>query len=748
MPVGCIRQFTGEPKMKTVSLSFARKSALGLVGLLCLAFLSPGVRAQDSSYSNDPQAQQDQNAPPPPDGQQPVDPNAPDPPSRVARISFLDGTVSFQPGGQGEWGSAAQNRPVTVGDKLWTDQSSRAELQIGAASIHIGSMTALSFLNLDGNVMQVRVPEGAVNFRVRELREGDLYEVDTPNLAFTVRQAGAFRVNVSENGDATTIVAIRGEGEVTTAGKTYTVHAGEQTEFEGADNPQIHESAAPEPDGLDRWASERDLRDDNSVSQKYVSPDVPGASDLDDNGTWNEEPDYGPVWYPAQVAPGWAPYSYGAWNYVGPWGWTWVGYEPWGFAPYHYGRWAYIGSRWGWCPGPIYARPFYGPAFVGWLGGPRFGVGFGFVAGFGVGWFPLGFHEPYYPGFHASRVYINNINIHNTVIRNTTVLNARNFNNYAYAHNTRAVTAASRTQFVGGHSINRGANHITEASLRGAEVMNRNSFTPTRASSFGSAHMNARAVPSNTVQNRSVMARTAPAAAASHQPFQRQTGNYAAARPNNNVARVQSGSQGGYNNSRQTQLSQSRPNSTNNPAVNNRASNNRTWEAQGNSSDRGNAPQGFGSNNRYNNGAVNGPTRTRTDRPPWAGSNGPSNGVNRANTSAGGNRGAAYEGRGAENQGPGNQARSYETYTGRGSESSGGRSYSAPRSNYPSSRSYSEPSRSYSPPARPSAPAPSHSSGGGSAPHSSGGGGGGSHGGGGGGGGSHGGGGPHGGGHH
>src|SRR5579871_152949 len=732
--------------MKTIPRTFAgSRMALGLVGLLCLALLSPSVRAQDPSNSptdaNDPQATMQQNAPPPPDGQTAPDPNAPDPPSRVARISFLDGTVSFQPGGQGEWGSAAQNRPVTVGDKLWTDQASRAELQIGAASIHMGSMTALSFLNLDGNVMQVRVPEGAVNFRVRELREGDVYEVDNPNLAFTVKQAGAFRVNVSENGDATTIVAIRGEGEVTTAGKTYTVHAGEQTEFEGADNPQVHDSAAPAPDGLDRWAAERDLRDDNSISSKYVSPDVPGVSDLDDNGSWNEEPDYGPVWYPAQVAPGWAPYSYGAWNYVGPWGWTWIGYEPWGFAPYHYGRWAYIGSRWGWCPGPIYARPFYGPAFVGWLGGPRFGVGFGFGAGFGVGWFPLGFHEPWYPGFHASRLYVNNINIHNTVIRNTTVLNTRNFNNYAYAHNTNAITAASRNQFVGGQSINRGAYHVTAASLRGAEVMNHNSFTPTRASSFGAAHMNARAVPPNTVQNRAVMARTAPAAAASRQPVQRMTGNFTAARPNNSVLDRSTAS--GYNNSRQAQLSQSRPQSTNNPAANNRAAvNNRSWEAQGNSTDRGNAPQGFGSANRYNNGAVNGGTRTRTDRPPWAGSNSnPSNGVNRGNASSEGNRGGSY------------QSRGYETYSGRGNESYGGRSYeapsrsySAPRSNYPSSRSYSEPSRSYSPPARSSAPAPSHSSGG-SAPHAGGGGGGGSHGGGGGGG-SHGGGGGHGGGHH
>src|SRR5258708_27445536 len=49
-----------------------------------------------------------------------------DPPSRVARISDLDGNVSFQPSGTEDWAAAAKNRPVTVGDKLWTDQDSRA----------------------------------------------------------------------------------------------------------------------------------------------------------------------------------------------------------------------------------------------------------------------------------------------------------------------------------------------------------------------------------------------------------------------------------------------------------------------------------------------------------------------------------------------------------------------------------------------------------------------------------------------
>src|ERR1700740_776763 len=154
-----------------------------------------------------------------------------DPPSRVARISYIDGNVSFQPTGSDDWAAAAKNRPVTIGDKIWSDKDSRVELQAGEASFHIGSMTAFSFLNLDENITQVRVAEGAVNFRVRELREGDLYEIDTPNLAFTVKEAGAFRIDVDENGENTRITVIRGEGEVTTGGQTYGIHPGDKAGF-------------------------------------------------------------------------------------------------------------------------------------------------------------------------------------------------------------------------------------------------------------------------------------------------------------------------------------------------------------------------------------------------------------------------------------------------------------------------------------------------------------------------------------
>ena len=185
-----------------------------------------------------------------------------DPPTRVARISYVDGAVSFQPGGEGEWGTASTNRTVTVGDKLWTDRDARTELQAGQASIHLASMTALSFLNLDENTIQMRLAEGSVNFRVRELREGEIYEVDAPNLAFTVKQAGAFRIDVSEDGESTRVTVIRGEGEVSAGGQNYTIREGERGEFNGSQDVRYSTSAAPAPDGFDKWSADRDQKEE------------------------------------------------------------------------------------------------------------------------------------------------------------------------------------------------------------------------------------------------------------------------------------------------------------------------------------------------------------------------------------------------------------------------------------------------------------------------------------------------------
>jgi uncharacterized protein DUF6600/FecR-like protein len=746
-----------------VMKTFTDKSSLSL--LLCLAgllsFVAPRARADEEK----------------------------DPPTRVARISFVDGTVSLQPGGQGDWGSAAKNRPMTIGDKIWVDKDSRAELQAGTVAIHLGSMTALSFLNLDQGITQVRLAEGSLNFRVSELREGDLYEVDAPNLAFTVKQAGAFRIDVNENGDSTRVTVIRGEGEVTAGGKTYPVHAEERAEFTGTEDVQSHFERAPGLDGLDRWAAERDQKEDNSISGKYVSRDMDGYSDLDDSGTWRDEPEYGHVWYPRDVEPGWAPYSNGYWNWVDPWGWTWVDYSPWGFAPFHYGRWNYFAGGWGWCPGPFYGPSIYGPAFVGFFGG-----GFGF----GVGWFPLGFGEPFFPGFRCRHEFFERINTRNTFIRNRNVFNTnvRNFN-FVNAHNVHAVTTANRNAFTNGHAINRGATHLTEASLKGARVTNSVGIKPTQHSALGSANIRSHVpTPSAAVQNRAVIARTAPAAGASQMrvhtvnsagltsgrsgngPFNN-TRNQRAVMPNSGsrntpVMNSRPGNTSGTSgtSSRQHELSQSRPPSSmtnsnrpsaagaGNTAAQRGGNSQRAWEAQGNATDRGRAPAGFGSSGQSGNSRPQMGRETQGNRPPWAhdGSqsgaassqpsrpSAPSYNNNRPNSS---NGGRAYEP-------PQRSQRDTLSYNNnRPNSSNGGRAYEppqrsqrdtpaynnnrgnsqprsynpAPSPSYSAPRTYSAPSRSYPAPSR-SNSAPSRSNSGGGGGNRGGGGGGSPHGGG------------------
>src|SRR5208282_5450822 len=217
--------FSGKPKLSLL---------LCLIGLL--SFSAQEVRAQQPDPATLANQANQPNQADPSDAAAQSDAN--DPPSRVARISYVDGSVSFQPGGQGDWGAAARNRPMTIGDKIWTDKDSRAELQTGVVSIHLGSMTALSFLNLDQAITQMRLAEGSINFRVKEIREGDTYEVDTPNLAFTIKQAGAFRIDVNENGDNTGITIIRGAGQVTASGKTYDLQPGQRGIFTGTDDVQ------------------------------------------------------------------------------------------------------------------------------------------------------------------------------------------------------------------------------------------------------------------------------------------------------------------------------------------------------------------------------------------------------------------------------------------------------------------------------------------------------------------------------
>ncbi len=488
-----------------------KKLSLSLFTLLALALFLALPRA---AAAQDQDSDQDQSQ------------NQPDPPSRVARLNFMQGSVSFQPAGEDDWLQADPNRPLTIGDNIWADQNSRGELHIGATSIRLSSNTGISFLNLDDRTVQLQLAQGTIEIHLRDLEPGNAFEVDTPNLAFTLTSSGEYRIETDPNGDSTVIVVREGQGQVTGGGETYDLPAGQQYVFSGTDQLAYDAQPAPGFDDFENWAQSRDQFENNSQSAKYVSRDIDGYYDLDQYGQWQNDPDNGPMWIPNGVAVGWTPYHYGHWVWVNPWGWTWIEDEPWGFAPFHYGRWAYVGGYWGWVPGPRVVRPVYAPAVVGFVGGGGgFSVGIGFGGGFaGVAWFPLGPRDVYIPGYRSSARYVQYVNVTNTrvvsVTQVTSVYNTRFANqsvevnrmNYTYANNAAAVTAVSRETFVNARPVAGASVRVTTAQLQTARVTEVRPFAPTRSSYVSATAKVSYAKPKVAFSQRQVVARLNPPA--------------------------------------------------------------------------------------------------------------------------------------------------------------------------------------------------------------------------------------------
>jgi len=67
---------------------------------------------------------------------------------QCARLSYTQGSVSFQPAGTEDWVTAGLNRPITTGDKMWADNDGRVELQLDGSLIRLSNNTGFSFLNL------------------------------------------------------------------------------------------------------------------------------------------------------------------------------------------------------------------------------------------------------------------------------------------------------------------------------------------------------------------------------------------------------------------------------------------------------------------------------------------------------------------------------------------------------------------------------------------------------------------------
>jgi len=465
-----------------------------------------------------------------------------DPPSRVARLGYTSGAVSFSPAGENDWLQATINRPLGTGDRLWTEASSgsRAEVQVGGALVRMNAGTGISILNLDDRIAQLQLTQGTLNVRVRRLVPGQVFEVDTPNLAFTLRKPGAYRIRVDPDGNATTIVVRQGQGEAYGEGAAYVIDARQAYRFTGTGLRDYRYVDASRPDEFDRWSNARDSRYDSSRSARYVSPDVIGYQDLDSNGYWRTDPGYGNVWIPNRVAAGWAPYQDGHWAWIDPWGWTWVDDAPWGFAVSHYGRWANFAGTWGWVPGPTRSRAYYAPALVAFVGGAGFQLSIASGNVGGIGWFPLAPREVYRPAYPVSRGYFENINRSNTVINTTIINNAyrqSNVSNVTYANRrvAGAVVAVPSTAFVQSQPVSRTQQRVPGATLSSAPVVVVPPVAPGEKSMHGPAARGDKPPPHSF--ERPVIARGAPPAAHAGFEAQRQQLSAQPGKPLDDAAR-------------------------------------------------------------------------------------------------------------------------------------------------------------------------------------------------------------------
>ncbi|MDP8244937.1 MAG: hypothetical protein P9L94_12695 [Candidatus Hinthialibacter antarcticus] len=398
--------------------------------------------------------------------------DTPDPP-RVARISAIEGSASLWTDDENEWQAVDVNSPVLGGDRVYAGVGSLVEIQLGDdVFVRLNEQTYISLPYLEEDFVRIEVEQGSVNVNAKETEyDRPPLEVMASTFLATMDEPANVRFDVQPTGAE--IAVQRGRLNVNIDKERFIrVERGEKLIAPRADPDTYTKMPISPADAFDKWVDIRDAATATISREPQVSTRISGYQDLDRYGEWVNVPTYGTVWRPATSTVDWAPYREGYWTWRYRHGWVWVSYEPWGWAPYHYGRWVHTNRyNWVWTPhyaayvGPSYhyRRPYWYPALVSFTYADR-GDYFRFSVGGGrsyyndsIGWFPLGYNDPYYwnwgyynnhhrnhyyyddyhRGFHrrGGNTFINNGNI---------VINDYDYDNYQVKN---AVTVMPRKDF-------------------------------------------------------------------------------------------------------------------------------------------------------------------------------------------------------------------------------------------------------------------------------------------------------------
>ncbi|HUK09956.1 MAG TPA: DUF6600 domain-containing protein [Stellaceae bacterium] len=401
-------------------------------------------------------------------------PEPQDPPGRVGRLSDVEGTVQQRTADSPNWAAATLNFPVSNGFALAAQPGGRAEIEVGTFVIRVGGNSEIDIDTLDDKNAVLTVAQGEISLGVRSLGSDEHLQVVTPRGIVDLTQPGQYHFNAGTTVDPTEVGTLAGAARIEHATAPIDVPPGQTAMITGDGSAPGDVTLTPAvPDPLDQWAAARDQPrppiapppSGGPVTQlpPSVPSYIPGAGDLAQYGSYSSDPQYGTVWYPSAVPVGWAPYAFGHWVWISPWGWTWIDDAPWGFAPFHYGRWIHGPRGWGWAPGIFVGPPVFAPALVVFIGTPSFGV---ILANHrpGVAWFPLGPREVFVPSYRTSVEYVRSVNrssvvninqINITRVHETIVIDNNVNGTTANFVNRGAATVVPAEAFARGEAVHR-----------------------------------------------------------------------------------------------------------------------------------------------------------------------------------------------------------------------------------------------------------------------------------------------------
>jgi hypothetical protein len=415
---------------------------------------------------------------------------------RLARLSYIDGQVSYQHVADVEWSAASINLPLEPGDRIYTGRNAKAEIEFDDGSIfRMAGNTDIEVLNLNENIIQLRILVGLSSLTNPN---GTDFEIDTPAAAFNTLGKGNYRFGVLDNGDSDAAVRI---GELEAANNSFSrrIRAGEWVRVPASGSARPKYSLYDRRDEWDEWNDRRNADMNSYASSGYLPANVYiGASDLHRHGRWVNVGIYGAAWVPYSIGVSWTPYSVGRWCYRPVFGWTWISYEPWGWLPYHYGRW-YRSAVYGWCwlPGPGFALNFWSPALVSFYSGPGW-----------VSWCPLG------PGdYYSVSHYHYNHRAHGHYMGQIHQLYTRSADNHYYRYDRAAFRTVKVDHFRNG-SFRQGHDDSAERTIsqpwrQGELVRDRLNIKPT-STSFKANPDNRAIQPERRDRERTVVVRNDP----------------------------------------------------------------------------------------------------------------------------------------------------------------------------------------------------------------------------------------------